>query len=129
MSVGAVVDRTGGQWHADLVDPTGSVIVVGYAKVPATSASRSAHEYLSISLRVERGTGVVTDVDSTAVTALVRRWLAELLLGVDFGQDISAVTARIDRDYLGHGAGAIKQAVIDAWRRYAAHRAEHGTGG
>ncbi|QPP10249.1 DUF3870 domain-containing protein [Streptomyces bathyalis] len=126
MSVTALVDRAGRQWQADLVDPADSMIVVGYAKVPATSASRSTHEYLSITLRIERDTGTVTEVDSTAVTALVRAWVAELLLGVDFGQDISAVTARIDSDYLGHGAGAIKQAVIDAWRRYAAYRAHHG---
>jgi hypothetical protein len=72
-----------------------------------------------VSLRIDPRTDVVTEVDSTAATGLVRRWLAELLLDVDFGADIAPVLAQIDATYLGQGAGAIRQAVGDAWRRYA----------
>lgn len=101
-----------------------SVIVVGYAKVPAGAAARAAHEYFSVTLRIDRTTGVVTEVDSTAMTGLVRNWLAELLLGVNFGQSVAPVLAEIETSYLGQGAGSIKQAVADAWRRYAAHRTQ-----
>jgi hypothetical protein len=112
------------RWHAVLMDIEHQLIVVGYAKVPATSASRAAHEYLTISLRIDRRDAKVVAVDSTAVTALVRDWIAELLLGRDASADLGPVIQQIDRSYLGHGAGPIKQAVIDAWRRYAAYRKE-----
>ena len=113
------------RWHSESMDIENHLIVVGYAKVPATSASRAAHEYLAITLRVDRTAGTVVQVDSTAVTALVRDWIAELLLGRDLGTDPRAVVEQIDKSYLGHGAGPIKQAVIDAWRRYAAYRKEN----
>ncbi|TDO66506.1 uncharacterized protein DUF3870 [Kribbella sp. VKM Ac-2571] len=100
------------------------LIVVGYAKVPATSASRAAHEYLAVSLRIDRRTGRVVQVDSTAVTGLVRDWIAELLLDRDLAADIQPIVEQIDRCYLGHGAGPIKQAIVDACRRYATHRKE-----
>lgn len=67
---------------------------------------------------------MVTEVDSTAMTSLVRNWLAELLLGVNFEQSVAPVLAEIETSYLGQGAGSIKQAVADAWRRYVAHLAK-----
>jgi hypothetical protein len=99
-----------------------SVIVVGYAKVPVASASHSTHELFSISLRIDRQTSRITQVDSTAVTGLVRDWLAGLLSGIDFASNIDPVLAEIEDTYLGHAAGSIKQAITDAWRRYATYR-------
>jgi hypothetical protein len=95
------------------------IIVVGYARVAATAASHAVQEYFTVSLRIDRPTSVVTEVDCTAATDLVRRWLAELLLGVDFSADIGPLLAEIEAAYLGQGNGAIRQAIGDAWRRYA----------
>jgi hypothetical protein len=100
-----------------------NVIVVGYAKVPAASASRAVHEFMAVTLRVDSETGTVKEVDSTAVTSVVRNWIGALLIGIDFRADIEPIMREIDRNYLGHGGGAIKQAISDAWRRYAAHSA------
>lgn len=118
-------DAPEGSWcccHTADVESAQSIIVVGYAKVSQTSAARSAHEYLAIVLRVDRDTGRVLCVDSTAATALVRDWIAELLTGVTLTDDVGTIIAAIDRDYVGHGAGSIKQATVDAWRRYEAWR-------
>jgi Domain of unknown function (DUF3870) len=106
-----------------VVDARKSVIVSGYARVATTAASHAVQEYFTVTLRIDRDSGVVTDVDSTAVTGLVRSWLAELLLGVEFGGDIAPVLAEIETSYLGQGNGAIRQAIGDAWRRYGAYRA------
>jgi hypothetical protein len=100
-----------------------SLIVVGYAKVPRTSGAHGAADLLAVSLRVDRETGTVVDVDSTAVSAVVRSWVADLLLGIDFSTDISGVLAEIDEHYLSNAAGSLKQAISDAWRRYASYRA------
>jgi hypothetical protein len=100
-----------------------SLIVVGYAKVPRTSGAHGAADVLAVSLRVDRETGTVVDVDSTAVSSVVRSWVADLLLGVDFSADISPVLAEIDESFLSNAAGSLKQAVSDAWRRYASYRA------
>jgi len=102
------------------VSSSQSLIVVGYAKLPAASASHSVHEYVSIVLLVDGSTGHVSEVDSTAVTALVRAFIRELLLGQDLTQSVEPILTEIDRSYLGHAAASIKQAVSDAWRRYAA---------
>jgi hypothetical protein len=99
-----------------------SIIVVGYARVASTAASHAVQEYFTVSLRIDRRTHLVTEVDSTAVTGLVRNWLAELLLGIDFSADITAVLADIEAGYLGQGNGAIRQAIGDAWRRYGGSR-------
>jgi Domain of unknown function (DUF3870) len=104
------------------MDASASVIVVGYAKTPAGAAAHADHEFFTLSLRVDRATGAVMQVDSTARTGLVQEWLAELLLGVDLAADITAILTVIEQNYLGHGAGSIRQAVSDAWRRYAAYR-------
>ncbi len=108
-----------------VMDVPTSVIVVGYAKVPVASASHANHEYFTISLRIERRTGTVTEVDSTAVTGLVRRWLSELLLGVDFSADISPILAEVEMSYVSHATGSIKQGILDAWRRYESYRKSH----
>jgi hypothetical protein len=107
--------------HCDTAPVTtrNDMIVVGYARVASTAASHAVQEYFTVTLRIDRRSGVVTEVDSTAVTELVKRWLAELLLGVDFSADIGPLLAEIEADYLGQGNGAIRQAIGDAWRRYA----------
>ncbi|MEU6646657.1 DUF3870 domain-containing protein [Saccharomonospora sp. NPDC046836] len=101
-----------------------SVIVVGYAKAPKVSAVRAINEYVSVTLRLDSDTGEITEVDSSAVSHLVRNWLSELLVGVDFTGDISAVLAQIESNYLSNAAASVKQAVWDAWCRYAAYRAK-----
>jgi hypothetical protein len=111
------------RWQTAAVSVPNSVIVVGYARVATTAASHAVQEYFTVSLRVDRDSGLVTEVDSTAVTGLVRRWLAEVLLGIDFAGDIGPVLAEIEASYLGQGNGAIRQAIGDAWRRYGAFRA------
>jgi len=98
------------------VSSSQNLIVIGYAKLPAASASHSVHEYVSIVLLVDGSTGHVSEVDSTAVTALVRAFIRELLLGQDLTQSVEPILTEIDRSYLGHAAASIKQAVSDAWR-------------
>lgn len=109
------------EWDTSPVTRHNSIIAVGYARVAATAAAHAVREYFTITLRIDRQTHVVTEVDSTAVTGLVRDWLAELLLGIDFSADITPLLAEIEADYLGQGNGAIRQAIGDAWRRYAGH--------
>lgn len=108
-------------WDTSPVTRRNSIIVAGYARVATTAAAHAVREYFTITLRIDRKTHVVTEVDSTAVTGLVRNWLAELLLGIDFSADITPLLAEVEADYLGQGNGAIRQAIGDAWRRYAAH--------
>jgi hypothetical protein len=50
---------------------------------------------------------------------MTRNWLASLLVGADLTADESGFLAAVDRYYLGPAAGTIKQAIRDAWRRYA----------
>ena len=100
-----------------------SIIVVGYAKVPRTSAAYGASDYLSVSLRIDRGTGQIIEADSTAISPMVRTWLSELLLGVDFTADLQPILAVIEQSYLSNATGSLKQAILDAWRRYASHHA------
>jgi hypothetical protein len=97
--------------------PRASLIVVGYAKVPPTPGAHGTTDLLAISLRVDREPSTVVDVDSTAVSAVIRSWVSDLLLGVDLSADISAVLAEIDDSYLSNAAGSLKQAISDAWRR------------
>lgn len=101
--------------------PPDSLVVVGYAKVPSASAAHSVHPHVAVVLRVDRRTATVTDVDSTAVTGLVRAWIRELLLGRNLREAPDRILQQIDQSYFGHAAGSIKQAVTDAWRRYHAH--------
>jgi uncharacterized protein DUF3870 len=108
------------RWDTPPMTRRNSIIVVGYARVATTAAAHAVREHFTITLRLDRRTHVVTEVDSTAVTGLVRSWLAEQLLGIDFSADITALLAGIEADYLGQGNGAIRQAIGDAWRRYAA---------
>lgn len=121
-------DSGGSRWQTAAMDPSAQLIVVGYAKVPAGSTLHASHEFLSVILRIDKASALVTDVDSTAVSALVRSWLSELLLGRDFSADIDDVLAVIDQNYLGHAAGSIRQAIVDAWRHYGAYRRDT-TGG
>ncbi|MDQ0376176.1 DUF3870 domain-containing protein [Amycolatopsis thermophila] len=108
-------------WQTPAMTVADNLIVVGYAKVPATSASHGVHQLFSVCLRVDRRTGTVIEVDSTAATGLVRSWLAELLLGLDLRGDVTPVLTAIEQNYLGQGGGAIRQAVADAFRRYLRH--------
>jgi len=109
--------------HAVPVGSRDDLIVVGYARVPRTSGAHGVTDTLAVSLRIEAATGTVLEVDSTAVSSLVRSWIAELLLGTDFRADVAPVLAEIDAGFLSNAAGSLKQAITDAWRRYAAHRA------
>lgn len=109
-------------WDNPAMTAAGSLIVVGYAKVAAASAAHSAHELFSVCLRVDRRTHTVIEAEATAATAVVRQWVAELLLGADLSADPAPILAVVEQNYLGTGAGAIRQAISDAWRRYARHR-------
>jgi len=98
------------------------MLVAGYAKVPAMSGVHGTHDHFTVSLVIDTGTHRVEESDSTAATTLTRRWLARRLTGLDFSAPIEPVLEALDDDYLGQGAGAMRQAVLDAWRRYAAYR-------
>jgi hypothetical protein len=112
----------GGRWNNAVMEANNQLIVVGYAKVPDGSTLRAHQEYVSVSLRIDKASGIVAEVDSNAVTAVVRGWLSELLLGLDFSAPIDDVLTVVEENYLGHGAASIRQAVLDAWRRYSAYR-------
>src|SRR3954467_9938825 len=99
------------------------MIVAGYAKVPATSTAHGNHEYFSVSLLVEPPSSLVIAVESTASTAMTRDWLASLLVGADLRAEESGFLDTVDRHYLGPAAGTVKQAIRDAWRRYASAQA------
>jgi hypothetical protein len=96
------------------------VVVVGYGKVPNTSASHGSGDLLAVVMRVDPSTHRVTEVDSTAATRLVRDWIAQLLIGADASDSPSVLLDHVDSHYLGNAAGSVKQAISDAWRRYAA---------
>lgn len=104
------------------MDASTHVIVVGYAKTPTTSTAHGTHEFFSVSLLVEPPSSVVLAVESTASTAMTRDWLESLLVGADLSADESGFLETVDRHYLGPAAGTVKQAIRDAWRRYAASR-------
>ena len=105
-------------WNPVQVAPCTSLVVVGYAKVPRTSGAHGNADLLAVSLRIDRITGRVLDADSTAASAVVRTWIADLLIGIDFAEDVSAVLAEVEEHYLSNAAGSLKQAILDAWRRY-----------
>lgn len=96
------------------------MIVLGYAKVPSQSTTHNAQELFSISLLVEPPGSTVVGVDSTAATAMAREWLVSLLSGADLAEDEGPYLAIVDRHYAGPAAGAVKQAIRDAWRRFGA---------
>lgn len=102
------------------MDARTQMIVLGYAKVPAQTTTRGTHDLFSISLLVEPPASTVLAVDSTAATAMARDWLSSLLVGADLSADDGRYLALVDRHYLGPAAGSLKQAIRDAWRRYAA---------
>jgi Domain of unknown function (DUF3870) len=110
------------------MDARTHMIVVGYAKVPATSTSHGTHEFFSVSLLVEPPDSVVLAVESTASTTMTSDWLSSLLVGADLRADESRYLDAVDRGYLGTGAGTMKQAIRDAWRRYASANPGGGTG-
>jgi hypothetical protein len=116
----AIAGTAYARWDTPGVPTPTSLVVVGYARVASTAAAHAVQEYFTVALRVDASSGVVTAVDSTAATGLVREWLADLLLGIDLSVGIEPVLAEIEASYLGQGGGAIRQAVGDAWRRYAA---------
>jgi hypothetical protein len=101
------------------MDARRHLIVLGYAKVPGQSTTHAHAAYFSISLVVEPPDSTVIAVDSTAATGLTRDWLSSLLMGADLTADDSPYLETVDRHYLGPAAGSVKQAIRDAWRRYA----------
>jgi hypothetical protein len=103
-----------------IMDARTQVIVVGYAKLPSNSTARPTHELFSVSLLIEPPSSTVIAVDSTAATTMAQNWLASLLVGADLETDERPYLETVDSHYLGHAAGTIKQAIRDAWRRYAA---------
>ncbi len=94
------------------------LLVIGHAKVPVGSAMHSSgRDLLTICLRVDQS-GKVVEVDTTAMTGLLQRWLSELLSGRDFAQPLDDVLTIIASNFIGAAGGPIRQALVDAWRRY-----------
>ncbi len=112
--------------HNPGMDATSCTVTVGYARVAAGSTLRDIHEHLSIVLIIDNDTHRILEVDSTAVTGVVQRWLASLLTGRDITSPLADALQIIEANYLGVAAGAIRQALVDAARRYAAHIADVG---
>ncbi|MFK4088449.1 DUF3870 domain-containing protein [Kribbella sp. NPDC020789] len=101
------------------MDASKHMIVVGYAKVPAQTTTHGTQEFFSVSLLIEPPGSTVLAVESTAATGMAREWLSSLLVGADLAADESPYLEVVDRHYVGTAAGALKQAIKDAWRRYA----------
>jgi hypothetical protein len=116
------------QWQSSLMNISNELVVAGYAKVPETSASRGTGDLLSVVLRIDPESHIVLAADSTARTELVRKWLQDMVVGIDFSKPVGDLLDRIERLYLGNASGSIRQAVQDAWRKYATFRGQHHEG-
>ncbi|MEV4731821.1 DUF3870 domain-containing protein [Saccharopolyspora sp. NPDC049426] len=98
------------------------VIVVGYSKVPMSSAAYGNHgETFAISLVVDRASHVVLDADCTADTHVVREWLVQRLIGHRVDLDPTDILNELKSSYISPARGSMQQAVIDAWARYGRH--------
>lgn len=114
--------RIESQWLAESASMTiDDLIVVGYSKLPAASASHNIGELFALVLQVDAEHHVVA-VDCTAATSLMRQWLATGLIGADMTAGPAPIIEWIEQHYLGTAGGSIKQSVHDAWKRYAAHQ-------
>ncbi|MCR2765008.1 DUF3870 domain-containing protein [Microbacterium sp. zg.B48] len=101
---------------------TPALIVVGYGKVPMSSAAYGNHgEIFAVSLVVDRATHVIQEADCTAVTTVVRHWFNQLFIGRRIDLDPSEILDDLKFSYLSPARGSMQQAIIDAWSRYARH--------
>jgi hypothetical protein len=96
-------------------------VVVGYARAPENAPSHNVHDSFAVVLRIDTTTNIVNQADATAATGLVREWISDLLVGVDFSEPPDSILAHIEHHYLGNAQGSIKQAVTDASHRYRSH--------
>jgi hypothetical protein len=100
-------------------------VVVGYARVTASAPASKVHDQFVLAMKVDPETHRVLATDCTAVTGVARQFVSDLLVGFDLARPVEEVLAVVDSSYLGFASGSIKQAIIDASRRYRAPEHRH----
>lgn len=100
------------------------MIISGHAKLPNEAVLRAAYESLAVVAAVDLSTGRVLDVDCTFVTATARRFVTQLLVGVDLRADSVEVFETLQDFYWGGAKKALVGAVRDLYAHWNAAQGE-----
>lgn len=97
---------------------TETVLISGYAKLPANITSEEVYHEIAVALLVNLETGAVQKAECSVVTMLAKEFLSDLIVGYNLNDGPDGLIERMDRLYYGQTKRAVETALKMIFAKY-----------
>lgn len=104
------------------LQPTGTVIFVGHARLPHSLAGRDSSPVVSVELETDTASGEIVSVGANAIPGLGTKLLTSVLLGHNINESPAGLAEEIRRRYICPSQKAVSTAVLNAFEAYQRYR-------
>lgn len=95
-----------------------SILISGYAKLPAHITSEEVYKTLVTVAVVNRRSGEILDADCSMVTELARQFIAQLLIGYNLNDGLTGLLEQFEKSYHGHAKRAVETSLKMIFSKY-----------
>lgn len=100
------------------VNMNSTICVVGITRIGTQNPINHVHQSLIGSFIVDTATGVILQAQFNTVCAVTSEFLADLLVGLSFTDDLDKMCALVQSRYLGDSRKAIQVVLKDAASKF-----------
>jgi beta-lactamase class A len=116
-----VVKRSGSGDRQKVGQSTNVAYVVGYGRLPDGTSAKHMYGVFALAIEVERETGKILEVSSTAVPDHGNEVLRKILVGKKLEDDLDHINEEIRSRFVDRTRGAVLAALEDVVRRFKEH--------
>ena len=95
-----------------------SVLISAYAKTPQNTIMYEWNKSIGIVLEIDKETNTVIDAEAMFITDVAKNFFKRLVIGVDFGGDITELLQAVESHYLTISQTALNVALKSAHQKY-----------
>lgn len=99
-----------------------SVLITAYAPAPKGTAFYERFGYMGVILEIDKKTDKIVSASVTLMTKTAKQYTEKLLVGENFGGDISELIKDIESQYLAVSQTSLIAALKKAQQRYLNHK-------
>ncbi|NLC12389.1 MAG: DUF3870 domain-containing protein [Firmicutes bacterium] len=98
--------------------PEDSILLSGYAKLPANMVRASTEQVIGVAVVVDPKTSLVIDAECSLVLEIARNFLKDIMIGINLEKDFDDLISKIEKRYQGSASKAIMTALKVIYNKY-----------
>jgi hypothetical protein len=97
----------------------GTVLISGYAKLPANTTSEAVYKTLVLVALVDMEFGTVVNAECSVITNVAKEFIARMIIGYNLNDGPDVLLSRFESMYFGQAKRAIETSLKMIFAKYA----------